>query len=212
MVTRTYRLDHDLGFAPNPFFGWCTLACCMGPIRKAAALGDVIIGVAGSGKRGLGRIHPQLIYWMRVDEALTFDQYWADPRFHKKRPQIPGPQMSMVGDRTYRHEGEGAEWSFDRSMHFAPDAAQTGGGHVVRDTKVDRVLVSQRYTYWGGSGPAVPNHLLPVFPGGRGQKCTDGGALLAELHAFIGLTHPLRLVADPADWGNKRYFKRKAAP
>src|SRR6266481_5330838 len=57
MVTRTYRLDHDLGFAPNPFFEWCSLACCMGDIRKHAKLNDVIVGMAGSGKQGLGRYH-----------------------------------------------------------------------------------------------------------------------------------------------------------
>jgi hypothetical protein len=211
MVTRTYRLDHDLGFAPNPFFGWCSLACCMGDIRKHAKLNDIIIGMAGSGKRGLGHYHPQLIYWMRVDVELTFDQYWNDPRFTRKRPQIPGPKMSMVGDRTYRHEGEGADWSFDTSMHYIASAVQTNGGHVVRDTKVDRVLLSQHYTYWGKSGPAVPDHLLSLFPALRGQKCNHDAALLAQLHALIGVNKPMRLAGDPADWGNRRYFKKLVA-
>lgn len=211
MVTRTYRLDHDLGFAPNPFFGWCSLACCMGDIRKHAKLGDIIIGMAGSGKRGLGRYHPQLIYWMRVDVELTFDQYWNDPRFVRKRPQIPGPKMSMVGDRTYRHELNGADWSFDTSMHYVASAVQTNGGHVVRDTKVDRVLLSQHYTYWGKSGPAVPNHLMPLFPTHRGQKCNHDAALLAQLHAFVGVNQPMNLAGDPSDWSNSRYFKAQAS-
>jgi hypothetical protein len=207
LVTRTYRLDHDLGFAPNPFFGWCSLACCMGHIRKHAKVNDIIIGMAGSAERGLGRFHPQLIYWMRVDLDLTFDQYWDDPRFARKRPQIPGPKISMVGDRTYRHENGDADWVFDTSMHYVATAAQFDGGHVVRDTKVNRVLLSQHYTYWGKSGPPVPHHLLPLFPALRGQKCNHDEALLTQLHAFIGLDKPLRLAGDPADWDNPRYFK-----
>lgn len=207
MTTRTYRLDHDLGFAPNPFFDWCSLACCMSVIRKHAKLNDIIIGIAGSGKRGLGRYHPQLIYWMRVEEDLTFDEYWRDSRFSHKRPQIPGPLMRMVGDRTYRHEDGSADWSFDTSMHYVANAPQTDGGHVVRDTKVNRVLLSQHYTYWGGSGPAVPPHLLPLFPKGRGFKSKHEAMLLAELHDFIGVSQPLRLAGDPADWDNHRYFK-----
>jgi len=207
MVTRTYRLDHDLGFAPNPFFGWCSLACCMGPIRKSAKLDDIIIGIAGSNPRGLGPYHPQLIYWMRVDLALTFDQYWNDPRFARKRPQIPGPKIRMVGDCTYRHEPDDIDWSFDTSMHYVADAAQTDGGHVVRDTKVDRVLLSQHYTYWGKSGPAVPDHLLSLFPSHRGQKCKHDVTLLAELHDFISLERPLGAVGDPADWNNSQYFE-----
>lgn len=211
MVTRTYRLDHDLGFAPNPFFGWCSLACCMGPIREHARLNDIVIGMAGSDRRGLGRYHPQIIYWMRVDLTLSFDQYWNDPRFVRKRPQIPGPKMSMVGDRTYRHEDDSSDWSFDTSMHYVASAPQTDGGHVVRDTKVDRVLLSQHYTYWGKSGPVVPDHLLPLFPVRRGQRCSRDAALLAQLHDLIGLNRPLGLEGEPADWDNPRYFKPQAS-
>jgi len=207
MKTRTYRLDHDLGFAPNPFFGWCSLACCMGPIRKVAKLNDIIVGIAGSGKQGLGRYHPQLIYWMRVDAELTFDQYWADPRFTRKIPKTTGPKMQMVGDRTYRHEGSNVEWSFNESMHYVADAPQNDGGHVVSDTKVDRILLSQHYTYWGKSGPIVPQHLLGLFPIRRGQKCNHDEVLLAELHKFIDLGKPKGLAGVPADWDNKKYFK-----
>jgi len=178
-------------------------------IRESAELNDVIIGIAGSNQRGLGRYHPQLIYWMRVDLDLTFDQYWSDPRFVQKRPQIPGPKMRMVGDSTYRHEPDCIDWSFGMSMHYVAGAAQTDGGHVVRDTKADRVLLSQYYTYWGKSGPAVPAHLLPLFPR-RNQKCNHDAALLAELHDFIRLDQPLGLVGDPADWDNQKYFKAQA--
>lgn len=206
MTTRTYRLDHDLGFAPNPFFGWCTLACCMPLIRKHAAQGDIIIGMAGAGRRGLGRIFPQLIYWMRVDEALSFDDYWRDARFHEKRPQIPGPKLRMVGDRTYRHYAGEHEWRFDRSMHHIPGKGSSGGSHVHLDTSVDRLLVGQSFTYWGGAGPPLPAHLLGLFPNPRGQRCPPPGPLLDELHALIGLDAPRGVVGDPADWMNQRYF------
>ena len=206
MTTRTYRIDHDLGFAPNPFFGWCSLACCMPQIRRHARIDDVIIGMAGSGKRGLNRIHPQVIYWMRVSEAMCFDEYWNDPRFAAKQPQIPGPKLRMVGDRTYRRDTEASSWLFDLSMHYLPPASQGNGGHVVRDTKVDRLLVGRDFTYWGKVGPKLPDHLLELFPSRRGQKCPEAGPLLAELHEFVGLDDPQGVVGDPADWDNARYF------
>lgn len=208
MVTRTYRLDHDLGFAPNPYFGWCTLACCMPQMRRSAKVGDIIIGLAGSGRQGLGRIHPQLIYWMRVDEALTFDEYWVDPRFVNKRPEIPGPKMRMVGDRTYRHEAGHAGWQFDRSMHYMPQSKQANGGHVAKDTKVDRLLIGKDFTYWGGSGPQLPAYLLGQFPNPRGQKCPGESPLLTELHEFVSVHAPKGVAGKPADWDNPKYFKR----
>jgi hypothetical protein len=180
----------------------------MPQIRKSAELGDIIIGLAGSGKRGLGRIHPQIIYWMRVEEAPTFDEYWADLRFIHKRPQIPGPKIRMVGDRTYRHEAGDLAWRFDRSMHYMPPAKQANGGHVAKDTKVDRLLIGKDFTYWGGIGPKIPAHLLGLFPNPRGQKCPPDGPLLAELHDLIGVQAPKGLVGDPADWETQKYFKR----
>ncbi len=208
MRTVTYRLNHDLGFAPNPFFGWCTLACCMPRIRKKAQIGDIVVGMAGSDKAaGLGRIHPQIIYWMKVAETLGFDAYWADPRFAAKRPQANGPKMKAAGDRTYRHEAGNPQWRFDESMHYVPSAPQTKGGHVVTDTSVDRLLAGREFTYWGGSGPKLPSSLLGLFPAGRGHKWPDAGPLLDELHRFLRTDQPLGVQGDPADWDTPRYFK-----
>lgn len=178
----------------------------MPQIRQYARIDDVIIGMAGSSKRGLKRIHPQVIYWMQVSEAMCFDEYWNDPRFEAKRPRIPGPKMRMVGDRTYRHDAESGVWIFDRSMHYLPPAPQRNGGHVARDTKVDRLLVGRNFTYWGKSGPTVPKHLLTLFPSLRNHKCPGEGPLLAELHDLVGLNDPRGVVGDPADWDNARYF------
>lgn len=35
-----YAITRDLGFAPNPFHGFCTLATCKPGIRKTAKVGD----------------------------------------------------------------------------------------------------------------------------------------------------------------------------
>lgn len=208
LTTRSYRMDHDLGFAPNPFFGWCTLACCMAELRKYSAIGDVIVGIAGSGKQGLHRIHRQLIYWMVVEDDPSFDRYWNDPRFSQKRPRLNGPKMWAAGDRTYRHEPGEPEWRFEQSMHYVSGAAQPNGGHVVRDTKVDRVLVGRTFTYWGKSGPRVPDHLIGLFPATRHYKNCPPGPDLDELHQLMGLNAPLGLAGDPADWVNRRYFTK----
>jgi hypothetical protein len=204
--TWTYRLDHDLGFAPNPFFKWCTLACCKPRIRKKAKEGEYIVGMAGKDARGLGRYYPQLIYWMRVDEALTFDDYWRDLRFTRKRPRWPAAKLHMVGDRTYRHENNEGHWTFETSMHFVPGALQHRGGHMATDTAVNRVLIGQTFTYWGASGPALPAELLPLFSNPRGEQCHHDPALLAKLHDFIAVDQPKGVAGRPADWDNPRYF------
>ena len=36
----SYVIPRDYGFAPNPYFGYCTLADCKPGIRKMAQTGD----------------------------------------------------------------------------------------------------------------------------------------------------------------------------
>ena len=69
----SYVVANDGGFAPNPFHGVCTLACCKPKIRASAEVGDLVIGLTKRSER--------LLYMMLVSETLDFDDYWADPRF-----------------------------------------------------------------------------------------------------------------------------------
>src|SRR5262245_31415483 len=40
----SYVVARDYGFAPNPFYGFCTLATCKPDIRRTADIGDWIVG------------------------------------------------------------------------------------------------------------------------------------------------------------------------
>jgi hypothetical protein len=79
----SYVLRHDSGFAPNPFWGYCTLACCKPVIRRVAEVGDWIVGTGSVENVGTNK----LIYAMKVTEKLTFEQYSLDPRFRNKIPR-----------------------------------------------------------------------------------------------------------------------------
>lgn len=175
-------------------------------IRQHADVGDVIVGMAGSGPQGLGRIYSRLIFWMQLDETLTFDEYWSDPRFRAKRPIIEGQKMYAVGDRTYRHESGQTTSSQEESMHFRSDVPNSAA-HLIKDTSVDRLLVGRRFSYWGGNGPVVPTHLIGLFPETRNHKCPKPGQELNELHALMGLQTSQGLIGDPADWENRKYFQ-----
>lgn len=64
-------VDHDLGFAPNPFGGICTLAKCKfgGKKRNIIELAEVGDWIAGTGAADIRKSagHGKLIYAMRVD-------------------------------------------------------------------------------------------------------------------------------------------------
>jgi hypothetical protein len=75
----SYVVDHDHGFAPNPFGGFCTLAKCKygsskRNIVEMAEEGDWIAGTGGANLRKSAG-HGKLIYAMRVDEIIPLAEY-----------------------------------------------------------------------------------------------------------------------------------------
>jgi hypothetical protein len=97
----SYVIDHDLGFAPNPFHGVCTLACCKPAIRKKAVVGDYVLGTGAVKPKRRGH----LTFWMRVDEVITFDEYLQDRRFRRKKPRMSGTTWLRYGDNIYHRDG-----------------------------------------------------------------------------------------------------------
>lgn len=192
-----YVIDHDKGFAPNPFFNVCTLACCKPVIRKGAELGDVIVGY-GPAKYDLsGRI----IYWMMVDEIMTFDDYWDEPEFEKKRPRLGGSLMLNFGDNIYHRDEKTDEWIQEPSFHGV-QGTLIGKGNLKRDTgRTDRVLIGRDFAYWGGNGPRPPKQFEEFIKGGIGEVYAVQSE--ARKEAFIEWLQSLPdrgLINDPADW------------
>ena len=99
----SYVVARDYGFAPNPFFGHCTLATCKPKIRKAAVAGDWVVGTGSrtSGREGF------LVYAMRISEVMSFNDYWADPRFRRKKPNLRGSKKQAFGDNIYYRDAAG---------------------------------------------------------------------------------------------------------
>jgi hypothetical protein len=66
-------------------------------IVELAEKGDWIVGTGGKDKRKSAG-HGRLVYAMRVDEKLTREEYYSDPRFAKKKPRSDGTYMQKQGD------------------------------------------------------------------------------------------------------------------
>ncbi|MCI0332404.1 MAG: hypothetical protein L0228_04180 [Planctomycetes bacterium] len=75
----SYVVDHDLGYAPNPFGGLCTLAKCKygSKKRNVVEMADEGDWIAGTGGADLTKSagHGKLIYAMRVDEKIPLAEY-----------------------------------------------------------------------------------------------------------------------------------------
>ena len=196
----SYVVARDYGFAPNPFHGVCTLATCKPRIRKATAVGDWVIGTGSKGRKRAGF----LVYAMKVEEPLTFDQYWSDERFLLKRPNLHGSKKIAFGDNIYHRKGEGYDWKQLNSHHTLPDG-RINKFNLNTDTSVNRVLISRTFTYWGGRGPAVPQQFRDyngddIVCVARNHRSNFAPDLVRDFLAWVEPIAHEGFVGEPLDW------------
>lgn len=198
----SYVVRYDSGFAPNPFYGYCTLATCKPPIRKGAAIGDWVVG-SGSNARGVRR-GGHLVYAMRVTESMTFDTYSEDPRFELKKPYRRGSRKQSSGDNIYHRESPYSSWKQRDSFHSHADGS-VNSAHVTRDTGVNRVLISDEFVYFGGQGPEFPGNLRDqrgrrLCKAGIGVTTFDDAQLVADLEEWIRSFAATGYQGAPYEW------------
>lgn len=206
MTLYTYVVRRDYGFAPNPFFGVCTLATCKPEIRKKAKLGDWVLGTGSAERKYEGKA----IYLMCVTSDTHFDAYWKDPRYLCKRPVLSGSLKQLFGDNIY-HRGNGGEWIQADSHHSKEEDGAPNPKNILRDTNTtERVLISSEFIYWGGTAPQIP-HTLKQFVIARPGCKFDFAE--GEVAAFVSWAKGLGqngLIGDPLEWRYERYWGRKS--
>jgi hypothetical protein len=190
----TYILRHDSGFAPNPFHGWCTLACCKPAIRRTFEAGDWILGITPR-EQGRGNL---LAYAMQIKESLSFDDYWVDPRFRAKRPRWKSERLERCGDNCYEPMGNG-EYRQLLSQHWDHDSQGEDPEMKAKDVRRGRrVLVAKRFSYFGINAVPIPDHLSLMLPA-RYNRVNFTPEQKREILAFVkGLPGGIR--GRPRDW------------
>ena len=174
----SYVIPRDYGFAPNPYFNYCTLATCKQIIRNRAQIGDWIAAF-GSAKSS---VRQKMVSLMRVDEILTFDEYWEDSRFKNKRPVFNKGMIHMYGDNIYHHvEGE---WIQENSHHSHMDGS-TNYANLARDTSTDRVLIAAEFYYFGNNAIELPEKFSNFIWKGRNHGVYNDQGLINEFIDFI---------------------------
>lgn len=197
----SYVVARDYGFAPNPFYGVCTLATCKPKIRSTATIGD---WVTGTGSRERKR-EKNVVYAMRVTGALTFEEYWADRRFQQKKPNLRGSKKQAFGDNIYSRDSDTGVWHQINSHHSLHDGSPNPL-NVKADTGTDRILFSDDFVYWGGSGPELPQQFLCYGPqhesvcAGRGHKNRFPPELVNQYVAWIRSLNETGYCGEPLDW------------
>lgn len=182
----TYVVTGDTGLAPNPFWGWCTLAVCT-PNHQGTRLkeGDWISGFLTK-TRG-----HKFLYAMEVAEVLDLHDYFHDPRFAQKRPNLKGGWKERCGDNFYSRDKNG-EWM----QH--PNRFHVGEGIKQQDTKYARVFIASRFWYLGRSAVNAPAESAPLA-GGRGARVNHNPAMVQRFCKWVESNFKVGVADTPND-------------
>jgi hypothetical protein len=199
MKNFSYIIEHDFGLAPNPFGGYCTLAVCKPIIRSNKGL-EVGSWVIGNGSKKLKNVN-KLIYAMQVEEKITFNEYWNDPRFQYKKPVINGTLVQMYGDNIY-HQNEEGKWLQENSAHSLANGVPNTK-HLKNDINGQFVLISTNFYYFGDQAISVPEEFVrDVFCNSRGMRSPSiSKEAIDKFISWLSDNYtPGILYGDPTSW------------
>jgi len=161
----SYVLEHDTGFAPNPFFGYLTLAGCKPLLegkkgirkqvtKESLEKGDVWIFANGGKNLFLegyefrkGKLkkfesnwdsYYRLVYAFKVDKVMTFEDYYNDSLFSSKKRIKASSPLGTFGDNNLRSPKECKK---DQTQHYIEDPiVEFSNGRLIEKT-CSKILV-----------------------------------------------------------------------
>jgi hypothetical protein len=137
---------------------------------------------------------------MRVDEIMSFDDYWKDTRFTRKRPVLNGSKMQQFGDNIYYTDPDGRVRQLD-SFHSEPNGVLSVGNMETDIGKTDRVLIGYEFAYFGRDAPPIPDRLRFFVKRGVGRKNKFSPAQQAEMDEWLLGMMPARgVIGEPVRW------------
>ncbi|MDR0499183.1 MAG: hypothetical protein LBH03_05560 [Holophagales bacterium] len=169
-LLRSYKMEYDTGFAPNPYGEVLTLATCKPGIRRCAKKDDEWVEwVAGfTSKKLLPSTtigQEKLIYLMKVDKKLRFEEYYE--QYPEKRPD-----KCDCGDNIYRL----VNGKYEQVPNKYHDINCCG-----EDTSSPYVLLATEFYYFGRDAVVVPEKYRPKVP----KNTTECGCKTKDEQALI---------------------------
>jgi hypothetical protein len=173
----SYCIPIDDGAAPNPFWGLCTLVICKPKIRRAASVGDWIVGT-GSCHSPIGDVSSRIVYAMRVSKKLPMSEYDAFAREH-----CPGKIPDWSHDDPRRRLGDAIYDFRSNPPRLRPSVHNEGNRE--RDLSGGYALISDHFFYFGDQPRLLPPALRRIARQRQGHRSVANDALLKPFLAWL---------------------------
>ncbi|MEP7137116.1 MAG: hypothetical protein ABI904_19490 [Chloroflexota bacterium] len=183
----SYMVKYDTGLAPNPFWGYCTLAVCT-PNHMGIRLNknDWIVGVTIKARGN------KLLYAMKISEVLSFNEYYSDNRFESKKPVIGGEWMQKVGDNMYYLDEKGI-WKQHRTIYHREIEIKK------KDLKHPLVFISKEFFYFGRNALNMPHDFGSLVINRQGCKLNHNETVVDNFIKWLYQSFEYGVYGNPYD-------------
>jgi hypothetical protein len=120
----------------------------------------------------------KLVYAMMISEKIHFNDYFKDPRFQVKKPQLDPDWTKKCGDNMYFLDENGI-WKQQTVIHHNTPRDRE------KDTKYPYVYVGNLFYYFGKQAIGIPSQFQTLVWQRRGCKCTHPKPLVAQFLAWL---------------------------
>ncbi|MDG9670594.1 hypothetical protein ONV78_22845 [Hahella sp. CR1] len=180
----SYKMTHDSGFAPNPFGKTLTLATCKSHVRRNSNVGEGtwIAGFSSVGLNGDAVGSERLVFLMEVGRKLLFEDYYQDPQFKDKIPDLSVKSpIARAGDNIYEPILDPpTDFTHFRQIknlnHWNVQLDKPEMGCQQDDIFGKYVLIAKTFYYFGREPVVIPVEVRPSVPDGvaRYGRKTEG--------------------------------------
>ncbi len=99
---------------------------------------------------------PHLVYYMRVDDVLDYDEYFKGTRFQRKKPNLHGSWIERCGDNIYHLDLSG-NWVRKKGLYHQENE------NFEQDTRYAIVYIGRTFAYFGEEAYSPHNRLAPTL-------------------------------------------------
>ena len=179
----SYALKYDCGFAPNPFWGICTLAVCRPVIRRTASVGDWVVGTGSKSVELKDRrrdFSGRVVFAMKVTDKKTLEEYdeFCRKDLEEKIPDWKSEDCRRnTGDCIYDYSEGGKSPLQRKSIHDESNMKTDLGG--------ENVLISDEFYYFGENPKIMPHYIRGIIHGNKGFKICKGATLIRNFEKWL---------------------------
>ena len=139
---------------------------------------------------------------MKLEEKITFDEYWEDDRFQCKKPVLKGSLVQMYGDNVYHTDPETGVVVQENCAHSNEDGT-INKRHYDRDVAGKYVLLSKNFYYFGDHAPLIPEEFAYIYDVARSLKFWDLAGEDERIQSFVDWIENnfgKGIHGDPCNW------------